>query len=227
MHELKTPLTPIISSSDLLVEEIRDEPWRRLAHNINQGALKLNERIDELLDLARGEVGMLQLNRKLLDPAALLRQTADYMTPTARENGHQLTIQMAPSLPPLFADEDRVRQIVINLLGNAIKFAPAGEITLSARVAGHDLIVSVHDEGQPITEEEKQQLFQAYHRLERDREQPTGLGLGLAIARMLVELHGGNIWLETGRGAGNTFAFSLPLDADAAKRGAASESTNS
>ena len=101
----------------------------------------------------------------------------------------------------------------MNLLNNAFKYTPAGgEITLKAREEGANLIVEVHDNGPGMSEEDQERLFIPYHRRVEDRERLGGLGLGLAIAKTLVELHGGRIWVESERGKGSTFGFSLPLE---------------
>jgi PAS domain S-box-containing protein len=214
-HELKTPLTPVMASSELLVAELRAEPLLSLAKNINRGASNLNNRIDELLDLARGEIGMLQLKPELVDLLKLLREVAGDMTPVASSHGQSLVLELPPSLPLAWADEGRLRQVVLNLLNNASKFTPeGGKIILRAREDDANLIVEVQDTGRGITIEEQQRLFEPYHRLESDREHLSGLGLGLALCKTLVELHGGRIWVQSQAGKGSIFGFSVPLEAD-------------
>lgn len=211
-HELKTPLTSVLASSDLLASELHDEPLLSLARNISQGASSLNSRIDELLDLARGEVGMLQLKLEPVDLLQLLRDTADSMRPLASSRGQSLTLDLPPSLPPVRADAARVQQVVTNLLGNAFKFTPvAGSITLRAKEKDAALVVEVRDTGPGMSKEEQKRLFEPYHRLHR--EPPGGLGLGLSLCKTLVELHGGQIWVRSNVGRGSTFGFSLPLEA--------------
>ena len=213
-HELKTPLTPVMASSELLVSELKKEPLLSLAKNINRGASNLNNRIDELLDLARGEIGMLQLKPELVDLPKLLREVADDMTPVASSHGQSLILELPPSLPLAWADEGRLRQVVLNLLNNAAKFTPeGGKIILRAREDSANLVVEVQDTGRGITEEEKQRLFEPYHRLESDRDHLSGLGLGLALCKTLVELHGGRIWVQSQAGKGSIFGFSVPLEA--------------
>jgi PAS domain S-box-containing protein len=213
-HELKTPLTPVMASSELLVAELRKEPLLSLAKNINRGASNLNNRIDELLDLARGEIGMLQLKPELVDLLQLLREAAGDMTPVASSHGQSLVLELPPSLPLAWADEGRLRQVVLNLLNNAAKFTPeGGRIILGAREDSANLIVEVQDTGRGITIEEQQRLFEPYHRLESDRDHLSGLGLGLALCKTLVELHGGRIWVQSQAGKGSIFGFSVPLEA--------------
>ena len=214
VHELKTPITPVLASSELLVEELKDEPLIGLAKNINRGASNLNRRIDELLDLARGEIGMLGLNPKPVDPMQLLQGIVGDVTPVALSNGQSLSLELPSSLPVVWADEDRLRQVVLNLINNAFKFTPAGgKIILRAKEDGANLVVEVQDTGRGISDEEQQRLFQPYHRLESDREHLSGLGLGLSLSKKLVELHGGQIWVKSRKGKGSTFGFSVPLEA--------------
>lgn len=214
VHELKTPVTPIMASSELLLEKLKDEPLYGLAQNISQGANNLNRRIDELLDLARGEVGMLRLNPEPMDPRQLLQRLIDEETPVAIRNGQTLTAKLPATLPVIVADEERFRQIVLNLVNNAVKFTPpGGKITLKARVEGDNLVVEVQDTGVGISEKEQKVLFEPYRSLEGDRERLSGLGLGLSLSKKLVELHGGRIWAESEKGKGSTFGFAIPLAA--------------
>jgi signal transduction histidine kinase len=183
-----------------------------LAKNIYRGALNLNNRVEELLDLAKGELGMLTLRYGTVAPLQLLRQVFDDTTPLASSRGQSLNLDVPPSLPQIWADEDRLRQVMLNLLNNAFKFTPkGGKITLRAKEMDANLIVEVEDTGPGISEEQ-QRLFQPYHRLESDRERLSGLGLGLALSKMVVELHGAQIWAKSQKGKGSTFGFSLPLD---------------
>jgi PAS domain S-box-containing protein len=213
VHELKTPLTPILASSELLLSELHEEPYLSIARNINRGASNLNRRIDELLDLARVEIGMLQINRQSVDAHQLLLTIADDIAAVISGNRQSFIVQIPSSLSPVWADEDRLRQIVLNLLINASKFTPeGGKITLRASEREGSLIVEVQDTGQGIPKEEQQNLFLPYQQPISDREHLGGLGLGLALCKYLVELQGGRIWVESDIGNGSTFGFSIPLD---------------
>ncbi len=212
VHELKTPLTPMLSSSELLAIELREEPWLSVARNIYASASNLNKRIDELLDLARVEIGMLQLNPKPVDARQLLHRIANDMAAAISSKHQSLNLALAPSLPLVWADEERLQQVVLNLLVNATKFTPeGGKITLKAREMDTALVVEIADTGYGISEEEQRRLFQPYHRQINDRERLSGLGLGLALSKNLVELHGGKIWVESQVDKGSTFSFSIPL----------------
>jgi PAS domain S-box-containing protein len=212
VHELKTPLTPVLSSSELLVSELREEPWLSIARNIHGGASNLSKRIDDLLDLAKVEIGSLQLTPKPVDARRLLRRIAGDMATVISGNGLSLNLALASSLPLVWADEERLQQVVLNLLINASKFTPeGGKITMKAKERDAALIVEIQDTGPGIPEEEQQRLFQPYHRQISDREHLSGLGLGLALCRYLVELQGGQIWVESQVGKGSSFGFSVPL----------------
>jgi len=212
VHELKTPLTPVLASSELLVSELHEEPWLSIASNIHRGAFNLSKRIDELLDLAKVEIGVLKVNQHAVDALALLRAIADEVSALISGNRQSLVLELPPHLPPVWADEERMRQIVLNLLINASKFTSEGDrITLRARVKDATLVVEVSDTGHGIPQEEQQRLFQPYHREIGDREHLSGLGLGLALSKHLVKLQGGTIWVESTVGKGSTFGFCLPL----------------
>ena len=220
VHELKTPLTPIMSSSDLLVSGLKEEPWLSVAQNIQRGAINLNKRIGELLDLARGEIGMLKLNPKRVDFLKLLQHVGSEMSVLAASNGQKLKVELPDSLPLPWADEDRLRQITQNLLVNATKFTPeGGTITLRAKEQNGSLVVEVQDTGYGISDEEQRRLFRPYHRQVGEREHLSGLGLGLALCKNLVQLHGGRIWVKSEEGKGATFSFSIPINSRAYQEG--------
>ncbi len=212
VHELKTPITPVMASSELLMQKLKDEQLYGLAQNISHGANNLNRRIDELLDLAKGEVGMLRLNPEPMNPVQLLQRIVDEETPVAIRNGQTLSAKLPEKLPVIVADEERFRQVVLNLVNNAVKFThPGGKITLKARVERDNLVVEVQDTGVGISADEQKVLFEPYRSLESDRERLSGLGLGLSLSKKLVELHGGRIWVKSEKGKGSTFGFSIPL----------------
>lgn len=213
VHELKTPLTAIVAGGEMLADLVQGESLLRLARSINQAADNLNARINELFDLAKGELGMLKLDRKPVDPLELLGAVTEEMRPVASLRGRTLVCSLPPSLPMIRADEDRLHQVVLNLLSNAFKWAPeGGEITLTAKGEDADLIVEVNDTGSGIPEEDQQRLFEMYYRRESDRERVDGLGIGLSLCKILIDLHGGRMWVRSRPGEGSTFGFSVPLE---------------
>jgi len=227
VHELKTPLTPIMSSSELLTSGLKQEPWLSVARNILRGAGNLNRRIDDLLDVARGEIGRLRIRPARLNVMRMLQQIGGEMMAVAAANGQTLVIELPQYLPPVWGDEDRLRQIVLNLLINATKFTPeGGKIILRARDTGPYIVFQVQDTGRGILPEDQKTLFQAYHRQANDQENLSGLGLGLYLCKLLVELHGGKIWAESEPGKGTAFSFSIPVqptDAEAEQPGGIQE----
>ena len=212
-HELKTPLTPVLASVDSLLSELDEERFVSLARNISQGANSLNSRIDELLDLARGEIGMLELNFESVDFLQILQEATDSVAPIAKSRGQSLTLDLPTSAPQVQLDVSRMQQVLLNLLGNAIKFTPQkGTIKLKAREKDGSIVIEVQDTGHGISKEQQQQVFEPYRRLASAGRQTGGLGLGLALCKTLIELHGGKIWVRSRVGKGATFGFSLPLE---------------
>ncbi|MFC1953773.1 CHASE4 domain-containing protein [Chloroflexota bacterium] len=212
VHELKTPMTPVLAASELLLEELKEPNMRKLVESIDRSASNLNRRIDELLDLARGEVGQLTLNLGPLDPLKVLTDIAGDIQSVSLLQGQIFTQDLPEVLPLVMADEERFKQIVQNLLNNSIKFTPnGGKIALKAREDGGNLVIEISDTGRGISVEEQKRLFEPYHRSESDRERLSGLGLGLALAKRFVDLHGGQIWVESKRGEGTKFTFTIPI----------------
>ena len=214
-HELKTPLTSIVASGGLLLEELKGEaqsPRVRLIENMIRATGKLEVRLSELLELAKMESLGFKLEPELLDTRPLLQNFTSELEPVASEKGQSLVLDMPPSVPMVKADKERLEQILLNLLTNAIKFTGEnGKIRLTLRVKNGELVIEVQDNGPGINEEEQERIFRAYYRIEADRQRFPGLGLGLALSKQLVELHGGMMWVESKLGEGSTFAFTLPI----------------
>jgi PAS domain S-box-containing protein len=211
VHELKTPLTPILASSELLMEELVDEPLQGLARNVYHGAENMNRRVDEMMDLARGEIGMLRVNTSPVDLRRILEEVKDYMQPAVNNAGQTLSMEIPENIPEVMADEDRVRQILYNLISNSIKYSDhGGQIKISVQPADKEVEISVSDTGRGMNEEEQTRLFQPYYRVEGG-ERMSGLGLGLALSKALIELQKGRIWVNSRKGQGSTFTFTLPL----------------
>jgi signal transduction histidine kinase len=136
------------------------------------------------------------------------------MEPAAKSNGQTLSINIPPQLPIIMADDDRVRQILFNLISNSIKYSsPGGYIKITAHEENNNLIVEIQDTGRGMSEDDQKKLFQPYYRIE-GRERLSGLGLGLALCKNLVELQKGKIWVKSQKGVGSIFAFSLPIKMD-------------
>jgi signal transduction histidine kinase len=167
--------------------------------------------VDELLDMAKGEVGILKINLRTVDPDILLKDVVKYVEPAAISGGQSIVLNLTGKLPLISADDDRIRQVLLNLINNAIKYSNAqGTITITAKTDEKYLVIEVQDTGRGMNEEEQKNLFQPYYRVE-GKQHLSGLGLGLTLSKRLVELHNGRIWLKSQKGIGSTFYFSIPL----------------
>ena len=213
-HELKTPLTSIIAAAGLLAEELEaegKEPYLKLIQNITHNANTLEVRLAELLETVKTGGGGLRLNFEPLDIKSLLRGIEWQIDPLIKSKELKLSLELPDSLPLVQGDGPRLEQTVFNLMSNASKFTPrGGSIILRAKRREAEVIIEVEDSGIGVPKEEQARLFKPYSRINADRQRHPGLGLGLALAKQVVELHGGKIWVESEPGKGSTFAFSLP-----------------
>jgi PAS domain S-box-containing protein len=211
-HELKTPLTPLLATIDLMVSANLKEPIASYARNIESGAKDLNQKINDLLDIAKSEVESLTLNYSKVDLNAMFKDIIEYEMPLVKADGLSLTVDIPCTLPVICADEQRIRQVILNLLDNAVKYTPrGGKITVSSVEEDGFIITIISDTGHGISSEDRKNLFQPYVRLYKKKDNKSGLGLGLSLSKMLVELHGGKIWLEEKDGPSSTFKFSIPV----------------
>ncbi len=212
-HELKTPLTSIIAAAGLLAEELAgQEPYQRLVQNIMRNADTLQGRLSEFFEIIKTGGGELQLRIEPFDMKSLLQGVGCQVSALMQRKSQQFTTDLPDSLPLVKGDGKKVEQVVLNLMTNATKFTPeGGKITLKAAKRGSELVVTVEDTGIGIPRDEQDRLFKPYSRLNADRQRHPGLGLGLALAKQVVELHGGRIWVESEPGKGSTFAFTLPI----------------
>ncbi|PPD58790.1 PAS domain-containing sensor histidine kinase [Dehalogenimonas etheniformans] len=212
VHELKTPLTPLIASGEALLEISQGETELRLAGNIYRGAMNLERRINDLLDYARGEMGVLKVRVQPLNISPLLLDLAAEVSPQFDRKQQSLELEIDDDIPLVTADEDRLRQVLLNLLNNAAKFTQrGGQITIGATVSGKMLQLSVADTGRGMSPEEQAHIFKPYYRVEDEIDPNDGMGIGLTLCKMLVTLQGGDIWFESEKGRGSTFYFTLPL----------------
>jgi len=213
-HELKTPLTAIIASTGLLVEELdkkHEAILLKLAQNISRSAASLQNRLNELISLSKNKDESYGIAKKDFDFSMLAAEVADQVLSLARQKKQTLNLEVAPNIK-INADDQRIEQVLLNLLSNAIKFTPeGGQIYLRAEKDGNRLVVNVQDTGPGIPNEEKRKLFIPYYHPSTDRSGIPGLGLGLAISKQIVELHGGAIWVQSEVGKGSAFSFSLPI----------------
>jgi len=211
VHELNTPLTPMLGAGEILADNIKDEPYAGFARNLNQGILRLHQRVNELLDLARGEVGMLKLDIEEVNPAEVVNEAINYMKIDAEKYGHELMLEIgSESLPPIKADRKRLQEILFNLIANSIKYSPEPDkILIKVFPDTENIIFSVADNGIGMDDDTLKYAFQYYYREKENRK--GGLGLGLSLCKLLVNLHGGEIALSSEKRVGTTVRFSIPV----------------
>jgi signal transduction histidine kinase len=211
-HELRTPLTNLSG----YLEAIRDgvvKPDAATIGSLNEEASSLSRLIDELQELSLAEAGELKLDRQTDDISRLIEQAVAVLQPTATAKGLTLAINLPEKLPPVSMDSHRIKQVLNNLLKNAATHtSQGGSITVTARQQDNQIKVSVVDTGEGIPAEDLPNIFERFYRVDKSRARTTGgSGLGLTIAKRLVEAHGGRIEVESELGKGSSFTFTLPL----------------
>jgi two-component system sensor histidine kinase BaeS len=213
-HELRTPLTAIKGSMEGLMDGVLPATHETY-QQIHAEADRLNRLVDDLQELSRVEARADQLDIRPVDVSALVGTVTKRLTPHAESKRITLDLKLAPDLPRLLADEDRATQVLTNLVGNALQYTPAdGRITISAKRRGDNVQFSVHDTGIGIPPEHLSHIFDRFYRVDKSRSRQAGggSGVGLTIARALIEAHGGRIWVESmGEDQGSTFTFTLPI----------------
>ena len=209
-HDLKTPLTPLLGASELLASGVVEKPWSDLAKSIQMSAENLHRMVDDLLDLEQCERGSLVLECSSVDAAALAGGVAQDFREAVSAGRLELAVEMPGSLPPVWADAIRLRQVIATLLGIAIRNTPGGgRVVLRAAVADEMLHISVIDNGTGIGEDDRRHVFEPYRPLVRGKALPGGIGL--ALAGQLAALHGGELSVENGADKGNIFWLRLPV----------------
>jgi len=207
-HELRTPLSVIRSDLEALLDGVYEASPETLG-SLQEEALLLARLVDDLRALAQAEAGQLKLDRRPVNLAELLRGVVAGFDCVAQGQGQSLELVLPAALPQVPADPQRVRQVVANLVSNALRHAPeSGRVSVSAEVQPQAVQISVADDGPGIPAGEVDHVFDRFWRGSGARSE--GSGLGLAIARELVRAHGGRIWVTSEPGAGTTFSFTLP-----------------
>ena len=219
-HELRTPLALIAGFSEMmyLSPESYDAPlppeYLGDVREIYRSSKHLLSLIDDILDLSQIAAGKMRLSREEADLQRVIYDAVDTIRPLIEGKGLALEVEVEEQLPPLYIDPTRVRQVLLNLLNNARRFTERGKITLRARRRDSQVQVSVSDTGIGITPEDQEKIFEEFRQLDGSlARQHDGVGLGLAISKEFVEMHGGRIWVESEGvpGRGSTFTFTLPL----------------
>jgi diguanylate cyclase (GGDEF)-like protein len=210
-HELRTPMATVLGFSELLLDEVDPaDPRHQYVSVIHQDAIQLSTLVNNLLDISRIETGRLAVELEPVDLEAVLRPLVTMLSAPAPR--HDLVVELDPAARWVLADAAKLNQILMNLVGNAIKYSPGGGdvIVRSAPMSDGRVQLSVTDQGMGIPEEHLEQIFERFYRVDSSETRAIpGTGLGLYIVRHLVELHGGAIVAESGNGRGSTFRFTL------------------
>jgi signal transduction histidine kinase len=216
-HELRTPLNAILGFTQVLQQKLFgevNEKQEEYLEDIHSSANHLLELINDVLDLSKVEAGQVELEKSSFSLREALERGVVMVRERALKNGVQLTLEVDPSVELVTADERRIRQVVFNLLSNAVKFTPrGGSVLVGSAQENGEVLVSVRDTGPGIAPDDQERIFEEFQQTEVGQEHREGTGLGLALSRKLVELHGGRIWVESQPGAGATFTFTLPVEA--------------
>ncbi len=214
-HELRTPLNAIIGFSQVLRDEMVgsvNEKQAEYLEDIISSGNHLLSLINDILDLSKVEAGQVELDVHPFSLREALERGVVMVRERATEDGVRVAFTADPEVDVVDGDERRIKQVIFNLLSNAVKFTPAGgEVDVSATRADGEVRISVADTGPGIALEDRERIFEEFQQTETGGVQHEGTGLGLALSKRFVELHGGRIWLESEVGRGSTFTFALPM----------------
>ena len=218
-HELRTPLNAILGFSQVLQQKLFGElnaKQEEYVEDILSSGNHLLALINDVLDLSKVEAGQIELELAPFSLREAVEGGVVMVRERASKNRIALATEIAPEVPVVRGDERRVRQVLFNLLSNAVKFTPAGgRIEVGAAEVDGEIHVAVADTGPGIAPEDAERIFEEFQQTDLGAGKREGTGLGLALSRRLVELHGGRIWVESELGAGSRFVFTLPADGTA------------
>jgi signal transduction histidine kinase len=218
-HEIRTPLTSIRESVNLIAEEVMgdiNEKQRRFLLIASTELERITSLLNHLMQISRLEAGAVEIHLRLIDLYEFVEGTISRLIPAAEAKDISIHSEIAPEISNFYCDPDNLQQVLLNLLGNAIKFSPHGsEILISVRredsAKAPLLVFSVTDGGPGIPDAEQALVFHKYYRAPGVRDHVDGVGLGLSISKHIVEAHGGEIGVRSEPGEGSTFSFTLPL----------------
>lgn len=212
-HELRTPLNAVLGFSEVLLERMfgdlneRQEEYLRDIHGSGQHLLEL---LNEILDLSKVEAGRMELEYTTFPLRRLLDNTVAMLRERAIAHGLDLRVEVGPGIDQVYVDELRLKQVVLNLMTNAVKFTDdGGSVVVRATRSGAEVHITVTDTGRGIPAEDRERIFESFQQGGRGPSREEGTGLGLTLSRRIVELFGGRMWLESEVGVGSTFGFSL------------------
>ncbi len=213
-HELRTPLTSIRSYSEILrdYDDIDDATRKEFIHTIYDESERMTLLVNKYLDLLRMGSGKSEMILSAVNSRLLVEVAIKVVAPMAEKKGIPIGVDLPADLPPVKGDQNLLTQVLVNILGNAVKFTASGQITAGTRLKDGVAEFYVADTGEGIFPEEKEVIFDEFYRISGALpDRPAGSGLGLAIARQIVEQHGGTIWVDSTPGKGSTFYFTVPI----------------
>jgi signal transduction histidine kinase len=214
-HELRTPLNAILGYTELILDNIYgDAPdkMRTVLERVQTNGKHLLGLINDVLDLSKIEAGQLVLTIQDYSIKDIVQGVYSAVEPLASTKKLGFKIEVPPNLPPARGDDRRLTQVLLNLVGNAIKFTDAGEVTVKAAAANGAYTIAVRDTGPGIAESDQAKIFDEFQQADSTQTKAKGgTGLGLSIAKRIVEMHGGRLWVESHLGSGSTFSFTVPL----------------
>ena len=215
-HELRTPLNAILGFSQILQQKLFGElndKQEEYVEDILSSGNHLLSLINDVLDLSKVEAGQIELDVEPFSLREAVERGVAIVRERASKNGVTVAAEIDPEVQIVEADERRIRQILFNLLSNAVKFTPAGgRVDVTAARAGAEVEVAVTDTGPGIAPDDRERIFEEFQQTDVGAKHREGTGLGLALSKRLVELHGGRIWVESELGSGSRFVFTLPLE---------------
>lgn len=229
-HELRTPLTSILGFAKIVSKKLEDtifpkvqvenEKTQRTIRQVSQNidimvseGERLTKLINDVLDIAKMEAGKIDWNMQYFSVDELIERAASATFALFEQKGLELLVDVKEDLPEIMGDRDRLLQVVINLISNALKFTDEGSVTCKASCMDHDITISVIDTGIGIPEADQPKIFEKFKQVGNPlTDKPKGTGLGLSICQQIVKHHGGKIWVESELGKGSTFSFTLPIN---------------
>jgi len=221
-HELRTPLNAILGYTELIQDAVYGEPPEKMMavlDRISRNGKHLLGLINDVLDLSKIEAGQLVLSLDAYSLKDVVHGVYSAIEPLAANKSLTFKVEMAPDLPSGRGDERRLTQVLLNLVGNAIKFTDQGEVSIKASAENGDYTLAVRDTGPGISEADQSKLFQEFQQADNSiTKAKGGTGLGLAISKRIIEMHGGKIWVESRPGQGSTFSLKLPIQVEQARQ---------
>jgi signal transduction histidine kinase len=214
-HELRTPLNAILGFTELILDNIYGEVpenIQEVLERVEKNGRHLLGLINDVLDLSKIEAGQLVLSLDDYSMKEVVHTVCTSVESLAAEKNLELKVAVSPEVAYGKGDHQRISQVFLNLVGNAIKFTEEGEVRIEATASNDNFVISVSDTGPGLSEADKEMIFEEFHQVDgSSTRKKGGTGLGLSIAKRIVEMHGGRIWVESTEGKGSTFWFTLPV----------------